>query len=203
MACTINEQLINDTISFHGHNCPGLSIGIRASELALRKLNRTKGDKFLTVVETDMCAVDAIQYLTGCTFGKGNLIHKDFGKIAFTFYDQEKPVAFRITLKEGCFGPERKEMRSLMKKSLSQELTPEEQERLKTLRQNQISLIMNHNLDDLFVMKEIENSPPRPAKIMESHKCATCGDMTMESRVRLFDGQNLCIPCFEQVEQKK
>jgi formylmethanofuran dehydrogenase subunit E len=29
-----------------------------------------------------MCAVDAIRFLTGCTFGKGNLVHLDHGKNA-------------------------------------------------------------------------------------------------------------------------
>ncbi len=33
-----------------------------------------------------MCGVDAIQVLTGCTYGKGNLIHRDLGKMAFSFY---------------------------------------------------------------------------------------------------------------------
>ncbi len=39
----------------------------------------------VALVETDMCGVDAIQFLTGCTLGKGNLIQRDSGKNAYTF----------------------------------------------------------------------------------------------------------------------
>jgi len=71
---TISPELIEQTINFHGHSCPGLAIGIRASELALSQLERASDEEIVAVVETDMCAVDAVQFLTGCTFGKGNLI---------------------------------------------------------------------------------------------------------------------------------
>lgn len=86
MSCTFSNDLIEKTISFHGHSCPGLAIGIRAAELALRELGSR--ENLVAVVETDMCGVDAIQFLTGCTYGKGNLIHKDHGKMAFSFNDR-------------------------------------------------------------------------------------------------------------------
>src|SRR4030066_311273 len=90
MSCSISKELIEKTITFHGHSCPGLAIGIRAAELALQKLGHPEQSDLVAVVETDMCGVDAIQFLTGCTFGKGNLIHKDYGKMAFNFYDRNK-----------------------------------------------------------------------------------------------------------------
>jgi formylmethanofuran dehydrogenase subunit E len=39
----------------------------------------------VVIVETDKFAVDAIQIVTGCTFGRLNLIHLDYCKIACTF----------------------------------------------------------------------------------------------------------------------
>ena len=76
----ISPRLIEETIRFHGHSCPGLALGIRAAEVALKESERASDEEVVAVVETDMCGVDAIQYLTGCTFGKGNLIHLDYGK---------------------------------------------------------------------------------------------------------------------------
>ncbi|MCK5163217.1 MAG: TraR/DksA C4-type zinc finger protein, partial [Desulfobacula sp.] len=38
--------------------------------------------------------------------------------------------------------------------------------------------------------------------ILKSIQCDSCGETTMESRIRLFDDKNLCIPCFQNVEQK-
>ena len=59
---------------FHGHVCPGLSIGFRAAQAAIQKLreNRTQDEAVVTVVENDACYADAVQVLTGCTFCKGN-----------------------------------------------------------------------------------------------------------------------------------
>ena len=71
---------------FHGHSCPSLSMGIRVAEIALREIGpHSTDEEVVCTTETDHCGVDAIQYLTGCTFGKGNLIHRDHGKSVFAF----------------------------------------------------------------------------------------------------------------------
>src|SRR4030067_2036519 len=116
MSCSIDKEFIEKTIAFHGHSCPGLVIGIRAAELALQKLAHADKEDLVAVVETDMCGVDAIQFLAGCTFGKGNLIHKDFGKSAFSFYDRSKNVGFRAVLRPDISGDIGSELRSLTKK---------------------------------------------------------------------------------------
>ena len=74
----------------------GLTAAIRLAEggkkvLLAEKLAFCGGSSLIcgggvAVTETDMCAVDAIQALVGCTFGKGNLIFRDRGKVAFTFF---------------------------------------------------------------------------------------------------------------------
>lgn len=70
---------IEGTRHFHGHSCPGLAIGIRAAEVALQEIGKhAAGEEMVSIVETDMCGVDAIQYLSSCTFEKGNLIHRDY-----------------------------------------------------------------------------------------------------------------------------
>ena len=77
----LDRATIDYAIRFHGHQCGGLAIGIQAARLALREVGAPAPDEeIVAVVETDMCAVDAIQALTGCTFGKGNLIHRDWGR---------------------------------------------------------------------------------------------------------------------------
>ena len=177
MTCSINKELIDKTIEFHGHNCPGLTIGIRVSELAMEKLDICNSTAPVCVTETDMCAVDAVQFLTGCSFGKGNLIHKDFGKSAFTFYDRDTQKGFRAVFKNEFAGDEQD-------------------------RSIRIKKILEADLGDLFETSEVHLPPVRPARIMKSIPCADCGEKTMESRIRLFDGKNLCIPCFQKVEQK-
>lgn len=180
MTCKLKLNLIEQTIDFHGHNCPGLTIGIRTAELALNRLNNKNRADWVCVTETDMCGVDAIQFLTGCTYGKGNLIHKDYGKSAFTFYDRKARQGFRAVFQDTT-------------RSAKQDILNKEE---------RINALLDANLDELFSVYEIKSEPVRPARILKSLACTNCQEMTMESRIRLFDGKQLCLPCFEKVEQK-
>jgi formylmethanofuran dehydrogenase subunit E len=203
MSCSISKELIEKTIAFHGHSCPGLVIGIRAAELALQKFAQADRDDLVAVVETDMCGVDAIQLLTGCTFGKGNLIHKDYGKTAFSFYDRSKNVGFRALLRPDLSGDAGSELRSLVKKVEAGTANEKERVRYHKLRDELQERYMNADLEEMFIVTEPPLPVPKPARILSSLKCEACGEMTMESRTRRFDGKTLCWPCFEKVEQKR
>ena len=204
MGCTIDQNLIDKTIDFHGHSCPGLAIGIRLSELAMERLNITNSQSPLCVAETDMCGLDAVQFLTGCTYGKGNLVHKDYGKSGFTFFDRAGGKGFRAVFikKLQKSDQEREQMVSLMDKVMQGTATREENRRYQEQRTQSIQSIMDAELDDLFTVKEISQPPVRPAKVLASIECQACHEMVMESRIRRFAGKNLCIPCFMEQEQK-
>ena len=202
MRCSIKKDLIDKTIAFHGHPCPGLVIGIRAAELAIQRLGQADGKDLVAVVETDMCGVDAIQFVTGCTFGKGNLIHKDYGKMAFSFYDRSKNTGFRAVLRPDISGDLGSELRRLAKKVEDGTANEEEHARLKNLRGELQDKYMNADLEKMFIVTEPSYAVPKPARILQSLRCEACGEMTMESRTRRFDGKTLCLPCFEKVEQK-
>jgi len=136
-----------------------------------------------------MCGVDAIQTLTGCTFGKGNLIHRDVGKMAFTFFDRSSGKGFRAIL-----NPERqadigKELRDLMKKVSAGQANVAEKERSAQLRARLQERYLQADLEEMFISGEPVIEMPR-------------GEMTMESRTRRFDSRTICIPCFGEVEQK-
>ncbi|MDD3408957.1 MAG: formylmethanofuran dehydrogenase subunit E family protein [Methanobacteriaceae archaeon] len=95
-----NEEILpfSEVTKFHGHVCPGSALGYRVAKTAMIKLNVSKsGDEELVAIcENDSCAVDAIQVVTGCTFGKGNFIFKDYGKHVYTFYNRENGENIRI-----------------------------------------------------------------------------------------------------------
>ncbi|HQP31573.1 MAG TPA: FmdE family protein [Deltaproteobacteria bacterium] len=202
MGCAFPAQLIENTISFHGHACPGLMIGIRAAELALRELGAHDKPNLVAVVETDMCGVDAIQFLTGCTFGKGNLIHKDYGKMAFSFFHRPSNRGFRALLNPSLkIGPS-EELRALISRISQAAATPEEQREIQVLRQRSQEAYLAADLDELFIRQPNTCPAPRPARILESLACEDCGEKTMESRTRRFGGRTLCIPCFLKIEQK-
>lgn len=202
MTCTIPEEKIAETIAFHGHSCPGLVIGIRAAEYARRELSQTAPADLVCVTETDMCGVDGIQYLTGCTFGKGNLIHRDYGKAAFSFYDRKARRGIRLVLKPEARGGAHPELRELMARSGQGLLSAEESLRLDQLRSATRDRLMLLPLEEMFTREELEFTPPRAARVLQSLICENCGEETMESRTRRFAGQTLCIPCYMLVEQK-
>lgn len=87
---------------FHGHECPGLAIGYRAAEIAkeILGLDRSKDEEIVCITENDACGVDAIQLVLGCTMGKGNLIYRDRGKNAYTFFNRETEKSIRLVFKK-------------------------------------------------------------------------------------------------------
>ncbi|MDN5348281.1 MAG: formylmethanofuran dehydrogenase subunit, partial [Clostridia bacterium] len=88
-------------VEFHGHSCPGLAMGYRAAKIALRELARERAadEELVAIVETDACGVDAVQVLTGCTLGKGNLLYRDYGKHVFTFVCRDSGRAVRVAVR--------------------------------------------------------------------------------------------------------
>lgn len=203
MNCRYSTSIIDQVVSFHGHRCPGLAIGIRAAELATHEFPNTPAASLVCITETDMCGVDAIQFLTGCTFGKGNLIHRDYGKMAFSFFDRASDRGIRLVLQEYQAGGERQEMARLMADSLTGTLSDDDRLRLDKMRQHSEELIMNLPLSELFAVEHLEKSPPRPARILQGLTCDACSETTMESRTRRLGGRTLCIPCFQEIEQKQ
>jgi len=198
MSCQLTQAQIDHAIAFHGHWCPGLASGIRAAEWALGEMGPPSEDEELVaVVETDYCGVDAIQCLTGCTFGKGNLIYRDYGKMAFSFYRRSDGKAARLVLKGWGNTAEQEEMTALHRKKETG-LTPGETDRLQTLRARSADKTMNAALGDLFDIQALNDPPPQKARILASRVCDGCGEKVMESRTRLLGNKCYCLPCFDK-----
>ena len=195
---TIDPSTVEDIVRFHGHMCPGLAMGIRAAEVALREVGSHSSDEeVVALTETDMCGVDAIQYLTGCTFGKGNLIHLDYGKNAYTFIRRSDGKAVRVSTRPGAFdrSPEHNELSTKVRNGGA---TEEERARYKELRANRAEEILQAPVEELYSVEELENTEMPPmARIHGSVACAGCGEPTMQTRVRTLEGKELCPACLE------
>jgi len=172
------EELMDKAVKFHGHSCPGLAIGVLVSKYILDNGNDFSIDEELVaVVENDNCSVDAIQALLGTTFGKGNLTHNDFGKNNFSFFNRTSNKAVKLSIKARSFGD--KEMS----------------------REERLEIILNSNPEDIFEIKEIEYKPPNKAEIHQSLACDNCGEPTMSTRLKDFEGKKLCLPCHEKLNK--
>jgi len=196
----IDRETTRRIVEFHGHMCPGLAMGIRAAEVALAEIGPHSADEeVVAIVETDMCGVDAIQFLTGCTFGKGNLMHRDYGKNAYTFIRRADGRAIRISGRPGGGGapapdPEREELFAGMR---SGDASVDDRERFFAVMQERSEVILHAPLDDLYDVREVDAVVPPTARVFTSIVCESCGEPTMETRIHLLDGRRLCPPCFD------
>ena len=187
---------LREVIQFHGHLCPGLALGYRAAKAALRELkaDRPQDEELVAVVENDSCAVDAVQFLTGCTFGKGNLIFRDYGKHVYTFFNRRTGRGVRIT--EDYRGFEDDQRYPALKKR--QEAGEDVSRELQSFKMEKASAILKADEKEILTIKPVSSPPPEEAKIRNSLRCAMCGEKFMGSRSREKDGKVVCIPCSEK-----
>jgi len=199
---TAKEISFQAVTEFHGHICPGTIIGYRAAQIAVREFSskRSVDEELTAIVENDSCSVDAIQVVTGCTFGKGNLIFKDYGKHVYTFINRETGEALRISLNSSVnlehMDPTWSRLRG---KVTSGSATSIEQQDFRKRADIMAEKLMNMPEEELFNVTHIEISDvPKKARIFQSVACQKCGESVSEHRARLDNGQPVCIPCLEK-----
>ena len=166
----MNEALWNKCVAFHGHSCPGLAIGYRASVLALEllRVQSALDEELVCITENDACGVDGVQAVAGCTIGKGNLLFHNTGKMAFSFYSRTSGKSLRLVLRA----------------------LPELD------REARKDFILNAPADQVFQVKEAVLPLPEKARHFQNVTCARCGESIPEHKARLQGGQVLCLDCF-------
>jgi formylmethanofuran dehydrogenase subunit E len=184
--------------TFHGHVCPGLSIGFRAARAALDRLEekRAADEEIVAVVETDACSADAVQVLTGCTFGKGNFIYRDYGKMALTLLSRNTGRGVRVAMRPDAFKPDEEHM-ALIQKIARGDETAQEHQRFEELHFKRTCDILEAPVDRLFTISTAEMQLPARARIEPSEPCARCGEPTMPSKMKMVDGQKVCRGCLD------
>lgn len=168
----------DDIIRFHGHSCPGLAMGYRMARAGLDHLEGTRShdEELVAIVENDACGVDALQYLSGCTFGKGNLVFRDYGKQVYTIYDRKTGRGVRVVFRDDSVPAE-----------------------VRGDRDRFIDWLLQAPEDEVVSWREVKIDAPEQARIMRSVRCDICGEPVMETRLREIDGRKVCIPCAEDL----
>jgi len=184
---------LRDAIQFHGHLCPGLALGYRVARAALRELDadRPEDEELVAVVENDSCAADAIQFITGCTFGKGNLHFRDYGKHVYTFYNRRSGKGVRISEDYRGFEQDARFDELKRRQAAGEDVSLQR----KQLMREKAGAILQAPETELLTITPSTLPPPGEARIRTSVRCARCGEKFMESRGRVRDGKIVCIPC--------
>jgi len=173
-------------IEFHGHSCPGLAMGYRMAAAALDVLDKTraKDEELVAIVENDACGVDALQCLSGCTFGKGNLLFRDYGKQVYTVYSRISRKGVRVSFK-----------------------VQDIPQALRDNRERFTQWLLSAPQAKILTIETVQIPDPEPARILDSRICESCGEGVMETRTRQVDGKCICIPCAakkrDQINSKK
>lgn len=193
---TLPDSDFQRCVDFHGHVCPGLAIGYRAAKAGMEWLSakRAEDEEVVAIVETDACGADAIQVLTGCTFGKGNFIHRDFGKQAFTLLGRKTGRGVRLALRAGALELSGQH-RGLFDRIREGTASPEERREFQQLHLGKSHEIMEKPLPELFEIKEVSPALPPKAKIEPSKPCQVCGEPTLGSKLQNHDGKETCRSC--------
>ena len=194
--------LLLKTGELHGHFCPFVALGVKASVIALRRLKAfTEGidEDILAIVETNNCFADGVQMTTGCTFGNNALIFKDVGKTAMTLA-LRGGRGIRVSLKPGYpeeMTADNPEARELFERFIRrrEKGTPEEMRRLKDVWEALSFAQLEVPDERQFDVKEVAVTLPGHAPIHLSRTCAECGEAFMETRGRIRDGKFVCLPC--------
>ena len=191
----------SEVTKFHGHVCPGSAIGYKASEAGLNELKSSSApdEEIVAIVENDSCAVDAVQVVTGCTLGKGNLIFVDHGKQVYTFYNRKTEDAVRISLKDSfsvdALAPKLGKLRAQVNAGNANEL---EKADLKNMVVDVSNEILEIPYENMFDIEHVKMESPKKARIFKSVKCSKCGEMVSENRSKVQKGNIVCIPCFKE-----
>jgi formylmethanofuran dehydrogenase subunit E len=187
-----------DVVSFHGHACPGLAFGFRTAQAALQELgDRSEDEELVAIVENRSCAVDAIQVVTGCTLGKGNLFIDDYGKQVYTFLRRPSGDGVRIVV---TWEPAEEEpaVKDMWEKFFSGDRSEGVVSAIEKSKEQRMQAILNADLKDVLDIRHITTALPERARIFPNMRCEQCGEKMMEPKARSKEGKVLCIPCAEK-----
>jgi formylmethanofuran dehydrogenase subunit E len=193
-----DRQELVDTFAFHGHRCWASTAGVRAGLAALRALDVPRaGSKSLhAIVEIGdhhgaMCFADGVQCVTGCTFGKGNIVKTGHGRLAVTVVDKEGArqvrVAYKPTLqpwiKASSF------MRQRAAGVPADQIPDADQWEL-------VDLVWDAPEDDVLAVGQVACADwEEPEEVVRFAICPACQELVAEPYLRVVAGEQRCLAC--------
>jgi formylmethanofuran dehydrogenase subunit E len=193
-----DKQILLDTLTFHGHRCWASTMGVRIGLAAMRALGveRSGAKSLHAIVEIGdhhgaMCFGDGIQYVTGCTFGKGNIEKDPKGKLGLTLVDKATHRAVRVHYRP-TLQPRIKASRFMQKRSagIAPTAIPDEEQ------WELVNLVWEAPESDVMVVGPVVASTwSEPEKVVRFAVCAGCGELVAEPYLRVVNGELRCRDC--------
>jgi formylmethanofuran dehydrogenase subunit E len=194
----------SEAAGFHGHVCPKLIVGYRIAKRAMEELgfDRSTDEEVIAIALNDTCAVDAVQAITGCTIGKGSLIVRDMGKIAFVFTNRDTGKSVRIAESPDFEVSNVDQVfYDLRGKVIKGTATKKETMEVRRRTGAVYDAMLNLPDKEIIVVKKVKPETPERARIFDSVRCAACGEKVSEQRARLSGGRIVCMECFDEYDR--
>jgi formylmethanofuran dehydrogenase subunit E len=89
------------------------------------------------------------------------------------------------------------EEEALFQKAARGEASAGEHEAFRRWQLERVEQLLAADAGALLEIAEVSPQVPEKARIFKSQRCTRCGEMVMEPRARIREGQVVCIPCSE------
>jgi formylmethanofuran dehydrogenase subunit E len=190
------QESFDEVVRFHQHHCPGAAFGVRVAEAAMSRLGADQASGELVLLsETDACAVDALQVLTGCTYGKRNLIHADNGRYAFTFWRRGSAEGVRVRARPDSIVYRSDELWELADRIQDGSATPEDEAAFAASQADRIARLLAVAQDEILIVEPVQVQAPQPKQLAPVDVCKGCGEPTSVETLHEHRGQMLCPAC--------
>jgi formylmethanofuran dehydrogenase subunit E len=185
-------------VDFHRHLCLDIAIGYRAAKVLMRQMgDQMKNMKELVaLVGNETCALDAIQEVTGCTFGKRNLYLTNIGKPVYILQNTKTGQGVRAYCTYwDTF--DHQELRRVRKEATSPTATAEQKAAFQKLTDGKISEILAAPESALFSVTNVTLPPPPKSGKYDAEPCDACGEHTNVALLTESEGKRLCKECLK------
>ncbi|RLI76968.1 formylmethanofuran dehydrogenase [Archaeoglobales archaeon] len=188
---------------FHGHLCPFVALGVKASIIAMEELgverideNASIEEDLIAIVECNNCFVDGVQIATGCTFGNNSLIYFDLGKNALSLVKRGVWEGVRVYIDaDGINKYFSREANELFEKVVVRREGDEKDKQQMAKLWEKIAYKMLDVPRDDFKIERVRVKPIEQAPIFKSVRCSSCNELVMETKIVFVDGKPHCLRC--------
>lgn len=170
------HEALERCVEYHGHFCAGQSLGVRIAKKGLELVGAEDQKELIVFVENDRCIADAVLMATGTRLGRRSLKYVNYGKMAATFINLKKDVAYRVGLRPV-------DHEEAVREGEQDDL----KERVLTIPDEEL-LFWNR----VTVRLRKEELPGKPERIV---RCALCGEKVFDAKDIAGDAGPLCVSC--------
>ena len=190
------DKEFQGVVQFHGCYCLDIAMGYRVAKALMREMGTDMDDMkaVFAQVGTPTCAVDAIQKVTGCTFGKRNLLLREAGKSVFILQNAKTGRAVRAY----CHywdGFDHSDLRARRKEANAPGASAAAKAALQEALDEHIAAILSAPETTLFRIERVQVAAPPKSSKYASEPCAQCGEYTNVGLLTDQGGRKVCPEC--------